>query len=125
VAHGRFTAAITAVSAVALVLLLGAMEALEVSVIDRWQSVFPGRPRSYLAGWLASRQLFVALIVTAATLLANRSALVIPGTSSHIETNDDAFPPSSHFDGAFSARGIFLLGPGTRAQRLAALSLTG
>src|ERR671937_369873 len=33
---------------------------------------------------LAARQLFVALIVTAATLLANRSVIVIPGTSVRI-----------------------------------------
>jgi hypothetical protein len=81
VAHGTFTAAITAVCAVALLLLLGGMEGLEVSVIDRWQNVWPGARESDLAGWLAARQLFVALIVTAATLLANRSVVVVPGTS--------------------------------------------
>jgi hypothetical protein len=80
VAHGTFTAAITAVCAVALLLLLGGMEGLEVSVIDRWQNVWPGRRESDLAAWLAARQLFVALIVTAATLLANRSVVVVPGT---------------------------------------------
>jgi hypothetical protein len=85
VGHGSFTALITAVTAVALLLLLGAMEGLEVSVIDRWQSVWPGRHESYLARWLAARQLFVALIVTAATLLANRSVIVVPGTSIQIE----------------------------------------
>ncbi len=84
VAHGTFTAAITAVGAVAVLLLLGGMEGLEVSVIDRWQKVFPGRQPSYLAGWLAARQLFVALIVTTATLLADRSVVVVPGTSIHI-----------------------------------------
>jgi hypothetical protein len=83
VAHGTFTAAITAVCAVALLLLLGAMEGLEVSVIDRWQKVWPGRQESHLAAWLSARQLFVALIVTAATLLANRS-VVVPGTSIQI-----------------------------------------
>jgi hypothetical protein len=60
------------------------MEGLEVSVIDRWQKVWPGRHESYLARWLAARQLFVALIVTAATLLANRSVVVVPGTSVEI-----------------------------------------
>jgi hypothetical protein len=60
------------------------MEGLEVSVIDRWQTLWPGRPPSYLSDWLAARQLFVALIVTAATLLANRSVIVIPGTSVQI-----------------------------------------
>ena len=84
VGQGSVTAALTAVSAVALLLLLGGMEGLEVSVIDRWQNVFPGRPPSFLAGWLAARQLFVALIVTAATLLANRAVVIVPGTSIHI-----------------------------------------
>jgi hypothetical protein len=81
VAHGSFTALITAVCAVALLLLLGGMEGLEVSVIDRWQKLWPGARESHLAAWLAARQLFVALIVTAATLLANRSVVVVPGTS--------------------------------------------
>jgi hypothetical protein len=84
-AHGVFTAVITAACAVALLLLLGGMEGLEVSVIDRWEKVWPGRRESDLAAWLAARQLFVALIVTAATLLANRSVVVIPGTSIHIK----------------------------------------
>jgi hypothetical protein len=84
VAHGAFTAAITAACALALLLLLGGMEGLEVSVIDRWQNVWPGRRESDLAAWLAARQLFVALIVTAATLLANRSVVVVPGTSIQI-----------------------------------------
>jgi hypothetical protein len=84
VGRGAFTAALTAVSAVALLLLLGGMEGLEVSVIDRWQHVFPGRTESYLARWLAARQLFVALIVTSATLLASRPIVVVPGTSIHI-----------------------------------------
>src|SRR5690242_10012371 len=61
VVHGRLAAAITAASAVVLLLLLGGMEGLEVSVIDRWQKVWPGRPEAYLAQWLAARQLFVAL----------------------------------------------------------------
>lgn len=85
VAGGDFVAAITAASALALLLLLGAMEGLEVSVIDRWQQVWPGHRESYLAGWLAARQLFVALIVTTATLLANRSVIVVPGTSVQIK----------------------------------------
>jgi hypothetical protein len=69
------------VAALALLVLLALMEGLEVSVIDRWQEVWPGQSPSFLAGWLAARQLFVALIVTAAALLANRSVLVVPGTS--------------------------------------------
>jgi hypothetical protein len=81
VVHGQVTVAITSISAVALMLLLASMEGIEVSVIDRWQKVWPGVQESYLAGWLAARQLFVALIVTTATLLANRSAIFIPFTS--------------------------------------------
>src|SRR4029450_1086864 len=81
VANGNVAAAVTAVAAVALLVLLGLMEGLEVSVIARWQTLWPGRPPSYLSDWLAARQLFVALIVTAATLLANRSVIVIPGIS--------------------------------------------
>jgi hypothetical protein len=80
-AHGHYTAVITAVCAVAVLLLLGGMEGLEVSVIDRWQTVWPDKTESYLARWLSARQLFVALIVVLATLLANRSVIVVPGTS--------------------------------------------
>jgi hypothetical protein len=80
-ANGDAIPAVTAVGALALMVLLACMEGLEVSVIDRWHTVWPGVSTNYLAGWLAARQLFVALIVTAATLLANRSVIVIPGTS--------------------------------------------
>jgi hypothetical protein len=56
------------------------MEGLEVAVIDRWKVMYPDRSTSQLASWLAARQLFVALIVTTATLLANRSEVILPGT---------------------------------------------
>lgn len=79
--HGKVTAVITAVCAIALLLLLGGMEGLEVSVIDRWQRYWPNGRESDLAAWVSARQLFVALIVTAATLLADRSVVVAPGTS--------------------------------------------
>jgi hypothetical protein len=81
VVHGQVAVALTSIVAIALMCLLAAMEGIEVSVIDRWQKVWPGYTESYLAGWLAARQLFVALIVTTATLLANRSAIFIPFTS--------------------------------------------
>jgi hypothetical protein len=84
VASGNVISGVTAVAALALLGLLCGMEGLEVSVIDRWQMVWPGRPPSHLAGWLAARQLFVALIVTTATLLANQSVIFIPGTSARI-----------------------------------------
>jgi hypothetical protein len=80
VIHGSAMAAVSAAAALALLLLLGGMEGLEVSVIDRWQKVWPGASTTLLAKFLAARQLFVALIVTAATLLANRSEIVLPGT---------------------------------------------
>src|SRR5215207_9931023 len=58
---------VSAVAAIALMCLLGGMEGLEVAVIDRWREVFPDGLKSHLAGWLAARQFFVAMIVTAAT----------------------------------------------------------
>jgi hypothetical protein len=70
--------AIAAVGAILLMLLLAGMEGLEVAVIDRWRDMFPDRPRSELGAWLSSRQLFVALIVTAATLLAERDSIAVP-----------------------------------------------
>lgn len=81
VAHGNIPPLITAIIALALLLVLACFEGLEVSVIDRTDELWPGKPSSYLAGWLAARQLFVALIVTTATLLANRSILYVPFTS--------------------------------------------
>jgi hypothetical protein len=83
-ADGEITPIITAVAALALMALLAGMEGLEVAVIDRWRSMYPDRTTSELAGWLAARQLFVALIVTTATLLANRGEIIIPGTSTTI-----------------------------------------
>ncbi len=82
--NGDAKAIITAICALALLCLLGGMEGLEVAVIDRWQRVWPGCSESYLAEWIAARQLFVALIVTTATLLANRSVVYIPFTSARI-----------------------------------------
>jgi hypothetical protein len=78
-ANGEVQPVITAVAAIALLILLAGMEGLEVAVIDRWRSLYPQRTTSDLAAWLAARQLFVALIVTTATLLAHRDAIVIPG----------------------------------------------
>lgn len=84
VIHGDAKPLITMVIAVAMLIVLGCFEGLEVSVIDRSEELWPGQPTSYLAGWLAARQLFVALIVTTATLLANRSILFIPFATSRI-----------------------------------------
>jgi hypothetical protein len=84
VGQGNASAVISAVVALALMTLLAGMEGLEVSVIDRWRELFPGKTTSALGGWLSARQLFVALIVTSATILANRSTLVVPFTSTHI-----------------------------------------
>jgi hypothetical protein len=76
--------AIMAVVALLLMSLLAGMEGLEVAVIDRWSNLYPERSMSDLAGWLAARQLFVALIVTAATLLAERHSIAIPFVSTEI-----------------------------------------
>ena len=55
-----------------------------MAVIDRWRRLYPERTTSDLAAWLAARQLFVALIVTTATILAHRDAIAIPGSSTAI-----------------------------------------
>jgi hypothetical protein len=83
-ADGKAMPLISAIAALALLVLLAGMEGLEVAVIDRWRSLYPQRTTSDLAAWLAARQLFVALIVTTATLLARRDAIVIPGSSSEV-----------------------------------------
>ncbi|MBO0845413.1 MAG: hypothetical protein J2P22_08370 [Nocardioides sp.] len=82
--HGEASPAIWAVVALLLMFLLACMEGLEVAVIDRWSHLYPDRAMSDLAGWLAARQLFVALIVTAATMLAERDSIAIPFTSTEI-----------------------------------------
>jgi hypothetical protein len=73
---------IRGICALLLMVLLAGMEGLEVACIDRWGNLFASR--SELAGWLAARQLFVALIVTTATLLAEPDSLPIPFTSTAI-----------------------------------------
>ncbi|MGH3635533.1 MAG: hypothetical protein ACRDTS_15905, partial [Mycobacterium sp.] len=80
-ADGDASPAIRAVGALLLMLVLACMEGLEVAVIDRWPDLYPERSSSELAGWLAARQLFVALIVTTATILADRDSIAIPGWS--------------------------------------------
>jgi hypothetical protein len=84
-ADGEITPVITALVALSLMTLLAGMEGLEVAVIDRWRINVPDRTTNELAGWLAARQLFVALIVTSATLLANRSTIIVPGTGASID----------------------------------------
>ena len=84
-ADGEGMAVVTAVVALALLTLLAGMEGLEVAVIDRWHALYPDRPTSHLAAWLAARQLFVALIVTTATILINRSVITIPLTGVSID----------------------------------------
>jgi hypothetical protein len=86
---GETAAIITAVAALALMCLLAGMEGLEVAVIDRWKVMYPDRSTSQLASWLAARQFFVAGIVTTATLLANRSEVILPGTGLSF---DEGFP---------------------------------
>jgi hypothetical protein len=78
--NGEGSAIITAVAALALLCLLAGMEGLEVAVIDRWKVMFTDGNTSHLAKWLAARQLFVALIVTTATLLSHRSEVILPLT---------------------------------------------
>jgi hypothetical protein len=82
--HGAAAPLIWAVVALLLMSLLAGMEGLEVAVIDRWAHLYPERSMSDLAGWLAARQLFVALIVTAATMLAERDSIAVPFLSTEI-----------------------------------------
>jgi hypothetical protein len=66
-----------------MILLMG-MEGLEVAVIDRWRELYPERSNSELAGWLAARQLFVALICTGTTILIEPESIIIPFLSMEI-----------------------------------------
>jgi hypothetical protein len=83
--NGEGAAIITAVATIALLVLLAAMEGLEVAVIDTWKTMFAELSTAHLAKWLAARQLFVALIVTTATILSHRSEVIIPGTGVTID----------------------------------------
>jgi hypothetical protein len=83
-AHGEPGPAIAAVVALLLMLLLAVMEGLEVVMIDGWSQLYPDRTSHDLAAWLAARQMFVALIVTTTTLLAERHSIAIPFTSTEI-----------------------------------------
>lgn len=91
---GNTMAVVSAVVALLLLALLAGMEGLEVAVIDHWRTVFTGGRTSELARWLSARQLFVALTVTSATLLARRSVIVVPLTSTRLT----AGAPASIFD---------------------------
>jgi len=77
-AHGKPGPAIAAVVAVLLMLVLAVMEGLEVVMIHDWFKIYPERTAHDLAGWLSARQMFVAFIVSAATILAQRTSIHIP-----------------------------------------------
>jgi hypothetical protein len=83
-AHGEPEPAIAAVVAILLMLVLAVMEGLEVVMIHDWNRLYPDRTAHDLAAWLAARQMFVALIVTAAAMLAERHSIAIPFTSTEI-----------------------------------------
>ena len=70
--------AIAAVVTLLIMIVLAGMEGLEVAVIDRWTHLYPERSVHDLAAWLAARQLFVALIVTANAMLAERDSIAVP-----------------------------------------------
>jgi len=84
-AHGEPGPAIAAVVAILLMLVLAVMEGLEVVMIDSWSRLYPDRTSHDLAAWLAARQMFVALIVTSASMLCERHSIAIPFTSTEIE----------------------------------------
>jgi hypothetical protein len=79
--NGHPIPAITAVVAVLLMLVLAVMEGLEVVMIHDWSRLYPDRTNRDLAAWLSARQMFVASICVAATILAARSAIHIPFTT--------------------------------------------
>jgi hypothetical protein len=81
---GEAGPAIMAVVVLVLMCLLAGMEGLEVAVIDRWSQLYPERSMSDLGAWLAARQLFVPLIVVAATMLAERDSIALPFVSTEI-----------------------------------------
>jgi hypothetical protein len=83
-AHGAPGPAIAAVVAVLLMLVLAVMEGLEVVMIHNWNQLYPDRTAHDLGAWLAARQMFVAFIVSAATILAQRTSIAIPFTSTQI-----------------------------------------
>ena len=83
-AHGEPGPAIAAVVAILLMLVLAVMEGLEVVMIDSWSRLYPDRTSHDLAAWLAARQMFVALICTATSMLAERHSIAIPFTSTEI-----------------------------------------
>ena len=85
---GHATPAITAVVAVLLMLVLAVMEGLEVVMIHDWNRLYPDRTNRDLAAWLSARQMFVASICVAATILAARDVIHIPFTSSTIKGAD-------------------------------------
>jgi hypothetical protein len=77
-AHGTPGPAIAAVVALLLMFVLAVMEGLEVVMIHDWNRLYPDRTAHDLAAWLAARQMFVAFIVSAATILAERTSIAIP-----------------------------------------------
>jgi hypothetical protein len=77
-AHDKPGPAIAAVVAVLLMLVLAVMEGLEVVMIHNWNQLYPDRTAHDLGAWLAARQMFVAFIVSAATILAQRTSIHIP-----------------------------------------------
>ena len=80
-AHGKPGPAIAAVVAILLMLVLAVMEGLEVVMIHDWSRLYPDRTNHDLAAWLSARQMFVASICVAATILAARNMIHIPFTS--------------------------------------------
>jgi hypothetical protein len=83
-AHGEPGPAIAAVVALLLMFVLAVMEGLEVVMIHDWNRIYPDSTAHDLAAWLAARQMFVAFIVSAATILAQRTSIAIPFTSTEI-----------------------------------------
>lgn len=82
--HGQLGPAIAAVVAILLMIVLAVMEGLEVVMIHDWNRLYPDRTAHDLAAWIAARQMFVAFIVSAATILAARDSIAVPFISTEI-----------------------------------------
>jgi CBS domain containing-hemolysin-like protein len=83
-AHGVPGPAIKSLGTLLLLAVLAGMEGLEVCYIHLWRQLHPDRTEHDLAAWLAARQLFVALIVVANTLLGDRHSIAVPFRSEPI-----------------------------------------
>jgi hypothetical protein len=85
--EGEPTRAIRATGTILLMIVLAGLEGLEVAVINRWRDLYPQQSSSVLSNWLASRQLFTALMIPAITILSARDSIAVLCPSTEITGN--------------------------------------